>query len=113
MRSIVMLALVGAATCSMLFGPPPAIGAQSPRLQTRSECQCTCSYTDAQGKAEQGTIAFSPPAGNNCNVALDPPVPCKDSAGQVHPGMRVTGCMLLGGIAPPVASTNQLPAARQ
>ena len=97
----------------MLFGSVAPSAAQTPRLPLRSECQCACAYTDAQGRVEQGTITFAPPANSNCNVALDPPVPCKDSAGQVHPGTRATGCRLLSGIAPPVASTNEMPASRQ
>jgi len=104
MREIAKVFVIGALGLVMLFGSSAVSSAAQPKIQRFSECQCTCSYTDAQGRAQQGRFNFFPqPNNTTCAYqAIDIYVPCYDSAGQVHPGTSFAGCKFNPGIVPPV-----------
>src|SRR5213593_489582 len=64
MREIAKVFVIGALGLVMLFGSSAVSSAAQPKIQRFSECQCTCSYTDAQGRAQQGRFNFFPQPNN-------------------------------------------------
>ena len=109
MRGIVKGFVVGTLGLVVLFGSP-ALGLAGvsapqlrPKIQKYSQCQCVCEYYNERRQLVPGVLTFLPQANNtSCTfTAIDIYVPCKDSAGVVHPGVRFTDCKLIPGIVAP------------
>src|SRR5213593_3417062 len=113
MREIAKVFVIGALGLVMLFGSSAVSSAAQPKIQRFSECQCTCSYTDAQGRAQQGRFNFFPqPNNTTCAYqAIDIYVPCYDNAGQSHPGISFGSCKFIPGMVP--GSPGTRPPAKQ
>ena len=107
MRAIVKGFVMWTLGLAVLFGTS-AVSSAQPKLKIprHDECHCTCSYTDAKGKVQQGVFAFWPwPDPKSCKPwTFESRVPCIDNAGQAHEAAASTiaNCTLIQGIVPSV-----------
>ena len=113
MRAIVKLFVVWTLGLAVLVASL-AVSLAQPTLIRPPGCQCTCWYTDADGREKKGVTFVPRPNDTSCTHLLvrGSGVPCKDKAGKEHLGTRWADCKFIGGITPPVAPGVQPPVAR-